>query len=262
MVKNYAIVERQASTKEVNEVSQDHERYLEMKVTSCNMAWSSINLFVFKKDRKLRLHAVNHLLNTSETEVWETIFQQRGIFNTVESGLKTANCPWPKDGREEPPCEFCPEDRYELCGEKVAQMESRYVEAVVATLEEGFDRPCHVHYITDEGERLVAIDQKRPVVVKVARLDEGLFNVMTGYVPTDRFSGRILRNAEALDKVQQRLIIENAHSIVWCLLEVEKEADRAKFMRKWKKKKSRRSTERCLRWDAYSLLAVYENEEI
>ena len=223
----------------------NHKRYHEFSLASCcapseNENPPSLNIILFKDNRKLRNHAVKHFFNSSEFEaVWAkmTSFSHQTISKRIES-VKNIGCLYYSMAAESPPCNACP--FFSRCTDIMHDVDDAYLNCAKQVVEQCCQIPRFAYYIKKETtiHKIFALPD-RPIVIIASQLDDNVFNLNTLYnVPNISFpkfrEGQIIKIGYESERKAIVWYTENT----WGMKTYRKEAKNSnKKIKKGKKKK-------------------------
>ena len=171
-------------------MNNQHPRYREIAVERCHPdcpqpGENVLNIIVFKKDEKLRHHAVKHLANTLEMDAYK---------NTVIS-LPHHRITQQVDNLRDMGCPICSAESivsanvctrrvcscFEACGEVIASLTEEYVQVVEKALETACLLPQYACFFSSGNDARVFYGMPERNMVVKAVLHDNLYNVATCY---------------------------------------------------------------------------------
>ncbi|MBU2490738.1 MAG: hypothetical protein KKA60_15225 [Proteobacteria bacterium] len=172
-------------------MTKDHERYREIELHGAGPAGTQARgdrllVVLFRKQEKLRSHAVKHFTNLTETDTtWKALGGEvHTMVTQAIRELQDLGCPYFSQGLATPPCQGST-SRCRLflsCGRIVAKMEDKYLELVENFLKESGQAPRYSYFFSDhEAAEIFCAMPDRPVVVKAVAWREGIYNLSTCY---------------------------------------------------------------------------------
>ena len=198
----------------------EHTRYYEISLTGCkalcqNDNQSTLNIILFKDDRKLRSHTVKHFTNLVEFEsAWKGMISVslEAIVERIEA-IKNIGCLYYELCSTTPPCGAC--RQFDNCTELANDLESAYLECALSVLDQCSHIPRFALFLpkTDYKQLLFAMPD-RPIVMKACRLEDNIYNLMTLYSRT-QISFSEMRDIEIRNIHKQA----DRKTLSWCTRE-------------------------------------------
>ncbi len=173
-------------------MDQNHPRYREFSLAGLpgHADQGKLKIILFKRDEKLRSHALKHFANLAESEPSSLAMGGADLAMVIDciARLKKLECPYYVLGTQFPPCErgrgqcrhFYP------CGEITSDLEDAYLNVVAELIEKGGEVPRYAYFFSDrESNDIFCTMPDRPVVIKAFKLPDGVFNLVTCYSGPD-----------------------------------------------------------------------------
>jgi|GEM_PF-4188872 len=199
-----------------------HPRYREYHIRSfcpssgCPQTGSKFKIILYIKDQELRSHAIKHLADTNQIEVWEkltTAFNNKigVIINNIQA-IKDIGCPYfATINEDDPPCLTC--QLYKKCSPHAQEIEELYISMIDATLSKGVKIPRYACYVTHKQLKyFTTIPDIRVVAHACYEPTRQVYNLMTCYCNCQDRWGDFLRKVE--NKI--RTTTSAPKSVIWC----------------------------------------------
>jgi hypothetical protein len=158
---------------------QNHPRFREYALDQCSAPEfrnEPLRLVLFKKEEKLRSHAVKHVTNS-----YQNFGDQSKIQETIQK-LEALGCPFFSEFRpDSPTCGSC--RLFAPCGEIVPEIVDIYLNAVESTIEEARTLPRYVLFNSmDSNNRHIRfLSDQRFVAMAQKMSNTSEFNLFTCY---------------------------------------------------------------------------------
>ena len=184
-------------------MTTSHPRYREIPLADPSgedKDKSRLKIILFKRDEKLRSHALKHFANLAESGAVRdgNVELDQSLVVKCIAGLKELGCPYYVLGTQFPLCERgrgqC--RLFNPCSKIVEKLENAYLEVVARFIRDGGEVPRYAYFFSDrEGNQVFCTMPDRPVVLKAFALADGTYNLVTCYSGPD-ISFQELRDLE------------------------------------------------------------------
>jgi hypothetical protein len=156
-----------------------HKRYVSVKSTE---------FIAFNDEKKLRYHAVEHFMDTTELEVWKNYVGQESIQKifSVSDQLTLIGCPYKKDTTL-PKYKLCLKcEIFSNCSSRteITELEKEYCEIIKQILDGTLEFPRYVIYTLKKqlANEIQVLNSNRAKIVGALMDDKITYNVKTAHV--------------------------------------------------------------------------------
>ena len=169
----------------------------------------TVAVVFFDRDDRLRSHALKHLGNQLEFEVWRKYCARSSAELLAAIGsIRDLGCPFFTQGRETPPCAVC--RLYAQCSDVAQVLEQAYLGLLELVVDAGATLPRFARFASEKSEFIWLLAEPGVIVKMIWEKDR--FRVMTAHIPD---SGRTLFQ-EVREKVLRNIQMERIGRVQWC----------------------------------------------
>jgi len=201
-----------------------HPRYKTYRIespcrnSSCPENGPDLKIIFFINDEKLRSHAIKHLADTNEIDIFKKLSNDvkssHNVIIKYSDSIKDIGCPYyTQSTYSDPPCLSC--KIYNQCSQYAKSIEDIYIKAIDATLLQGIAIPRYACYHNSEYnlKYFATVARTKAVVHAYYANDYKAYNMLTCYCGLSNNKLGDFLNFQQTRIHQQAM---GRGSVIWC----------------------------------------------